>query len=130
MMLLMFTLEGAALLGLALFGRNPGGFVTFAALSFLFWGEIFVIFPAVCGDCFGIEHATANNGLLYTAKGVSALAVPLASVLVAATGTWNSVLLTAALSSLLAGVIAKFLLVPMRRRRVLAVYTTTEPGPG
>jgi OFA family oxalate/formate antiporter-like MFS transporter len=116
MMLLMFSLEGVALLGMAVLGRNPYGFLAFAALTFLFWGEIFVIFPAICGDSFGIKNAAANNGLLYTAKGASALAVPLASMLVTATGTWNSVLLTASFCSVLAGVLAKFLLAPMRKR--------------
>jgi OFA family oxalate/formate antiporter-like MFS transporter len=116
MMLLMFSLEAVALLGMAVLGRNPYGFLGFAALTFLFWGEIFVIFPAICGDSFGIKNAAANNGLLYTAKGASALAVPLASMLVAATGTWNSVLLTASFCSLLAGLMARFLLAPMRRR--------------
>jgi OFA family oxalate/formate antiporter-like MFS transporter len=116
MMLLMFSLEAVALLGMATVGRNPYGFLVFAALTFLFWGEIFVIFPAICGDSFGIENAAANNGLLYTAKGTSALVVPLASMLVAFTGTWNSVLLTAAGCSLLAGLLARFVLGPMRRR--------------
>jgi OFA family oxalate/formate antiporter-like MFS transporter len=116
MMLLMFSLEAVALAGVAFLGRTPLGFVGFAALTFLFWGEIFVIFPAICGDSFGIENAAANNGLLYTAKGTSALTVPMASMLVAATGTWNSVLLTAAFCSLMAGVLAKFVLVPMRKR--------------
>ncbi len=116
MMLLMFSLEAAALLGMALAGRSPYGFLLFAGLIFLFWGEIFVIFPAICGDSFGVENAAANNGLLYTAKGAAALAVPLASMLVAATGTWNSVLLAASASSLTAGLLARFVLVPMRRR--------------
>jgi OFA family oxalate/formate antiporter-like MFS transporter len=116
MMLLMFSLEAAALLGMAVFGRSPYGFLLFAALIFLFWGEIFVVFPAICGDCFGIENAAANNGLLYTAKGTSALAVPLASVVVGLTGTWSSVLVTASVCSLAAGLLAKFVLVPMRRR--------------
>jgi OFA family oxalate/formate antiporter-like MFS transporter len=131
MMLLMFALEAAALLGMALAGRNPYAFLTFAALTFLFWGEIFVIFPAICGDSFGVRNAAANNGMLYTAKGTSALSVPLASMLVAATGSWNSVLLTASLCSLIAGLLAKFLLVPMRRRMVSKVLSSpmaSSPG--
>jgi OFA family oxalate/formate antiporter-like MFS transporter len=116
MMLLIFSLESAALLGMAVFGRNPYGFVVFAALVFLFWGEIFVVFPAVCGDSFGIKHATANNGLLYTAKGTAALTVPLANLLTGATGAWSSVLFAACFCSLAAGVLAKFALVPLRRR--------------
>ena len=119
MMLLMFSMEAAALWGMVVFGRSPYGFVLLAALIFLFWGEIFVVFPAICGDCFGVENAAANNGLLYTAKGTAALAVPLASWVVGITGTWSSVLVTASLCSLAAGLLAKFVLVPMRKRSAL-----------
>jgi OFA family oxalate/formate antiporter-like MFS transporter len=116
MMLLIFSLESLALLGMAMFGRNPYGFLLFAALIFLFWGEIFVVFPALSGDSFGSKYAAANNGLLYTAKGTAALTVPLANILMMATGTWTSVLLAASVCSLASGVLAKFVLVPMRKR--------------
>ena len=89
---------------------------SFAALIFLFWGEIFSLFPAICGDTFGVQNATANNGLLYTAKGTSALVVPMANVLVGATGTWTAVLLVMAVSSLGAGALAKLVVEPARRR--------------
>jgi OFA family oxalate/formate antiporter-like MFS transporter len=116
MMLLMFSLEAVALAGMAIAGKSPYGFLLFAGLTFLFWGEIFVIFPAICGDSFGVQNAAANNGLLYTAKGTSSLAVPLANLLVSATGTWNSVLIAASISSLAAGLLARFALVRLRRR--------------
>jgi OFA family oxalate/formate antiporter-like MFS transporter len=115
-MLLIFSLESMAFLGMAVFGHRPLLFVLFAALIFLFWGEVFSIFPAICGDTFGVKNATANNGLLYTAKGTSALLVPLANVLATGTGTWMSVLLIAAVLSMTAGLLAKFLLAPMRRK--------------
>jgi OFA family oxalate/formate antiporter-like MFS transporter len=54
--------------------------------------------------------------LLYTAKGTAALTVPLANLLTETTGTWNSVLLAASFCSLTAGVLAKFALIPMRKR--------------
>lgn len=115
-MLLIFGSEGLAFLGMIAFGHNPTGFVIFAALIFLFWGEVFCIFPAICGDTFGVGNAAANNGLLYTAKGTASLAVPVASILFTSTGSWNTVLLAAAASSLTAGLLAKFILSPMRRR--------------
>ena len=114
-MLLMFSAEGIAFLGMAALGRQPLAFLVFAALIFLFWGEIFSLFPAICGDTFGINDATANNGLLYTAKGTSALLVPLANLLVAATGTWTAVLLVMAVSSIGAAALAKLVVDPMRR---------------
>jgi len=38
------------LLGLLHFGHDPIAFMVFAPLVFLFRGEIFSIFPAVCGE--------------------------------------------------------------------------------
>lgn len=130
MMLVTFSLEAAALLGMTLFGRDPHAFVLFAALTFLFWGEIFVIFPAICGDSFGIQNATANNGLLYTAKGTTALTVPLANVLMARSGSWSTALFTASACSMAAAILGKFALVPMRQRlleRVLARQAPERP---
>jgi OFA family oxalate/formate antiporter-like MFS transporter len=128
-MLLVFCAEGIAFGGMIAFGRHPLAFVLFAALIVLFWGEIFSIFPAISGDTFGVKHAAANNGLLYTAKGTSALAVPLANLLVSATGTWTGVLLAACCCSVGAGILAKFVVAPMRVRLLERhrPITTSEP---
>jgi OFA family oxalate/formate antiporter-like MFS transporter len=116
-MFLIFIGEGLALLGMMQFGSNPYAFMTFAALIFLFWGEIFSIFPAICADTFGAKYATANAGTLYTAKGTAALLVPIASVLAAA-GGWNLVFIVSAVITIAAGISAKFILAPMRSRWV------------
>ncbi|MFJ1253567.1 oxalate/formate MFS antiporter [Cupriavidus sp. CuC1] len=122
-MLFIFIGEGLALLGLMRFGHNPYGFMGFAALTFLFWGEIFSIFPALCADTFGSKFAAANAGTLYTAKGTAAILVPLASVM-AARGDWGAVFTAAALVTIAAGLAAKFVLAPMRRR-----FITGHPRP-
>ncbi len=114
-MLVVFTGEGLAMLGLMEFGHTPGGFLLFAPLIFLFWGEIFSIFPAVCGDTFGSKFAAANNGFLYTAKGTASLLVPIASVIKESTGSWVAVLWVAAIMSIVAALLAKFVVMPMRR---------------
>ncbi|SMG61386.1 oxalate/formate MFS antiporter [Paraburkholderia susongensis] len=114
-MFLIFIGEGLALLGMMQFGSNPYAFMTFAALIFLFWGEIFSIFPAICADTFGSKYATANAGTLYTAKGTASLLVPIASLL-AATGGWSLVFTVAAVITIAAGISAKFILEPMRTR--------------
>ena len=116
-MLIVFVGEGLALLGLMEFGHDPYAFITFAALIFLFWGEIFSIFPALVADTFGAKNAAANSGSMYTAKGTGALLVPMASVL-SAGGNWNHVLIFAALISIAAGLTAKFMLAPMRMRAI------------
>ncbi len=114
-MFLIFIGEGLALLGLMRYGTNPYAFMTFAALIFLFWGEIFSIFPAVCADTFGGHYAAANAGTLYTAKGTASLLVPLASVL-SAKGGWNAVFVASAVITIAAGISAKLILAPMRAR--------------
>ncbi|CAG4890261.1 oxalate/formate MFS antiporter [Paraburkholderia saeva] len=114
-MFFIFIGEGLALLGMMEYGTNPYAFMTFAALIFLFWGEIFSIFPAICADTFGSKYAAANAGTLYTAKGTASLIVPIASVL-SATGGWNLVFIVAAVVTIAAGISAKFILAPMRKR--------------
>jgi OFA family oxalate/formate antiporter-like MFS transporter len=114
-MFMIFIGEGLALLGMMQYGSNPYAFMTFAALIFLFWGEIFSIFPAICADTFGSKYAAANAGTLYTAKGTASLLVPLASVL-SATGGWSLVFIVSAVVAITAAVAAKFILAPMRAR--------------
>jgi OFA family oxalate/formate antiporter-like MFS transporter len=114
-MLIVFVGEGLALLGLMNFGHNPYAFMLFAALVFLFWGEIFSIFPALCADTFGVKNAAANAGTLYTAKGTASLLVPFASAL-SAGGNWDRVFMVTAAISIVAGLCAKLVLAPMRKR--------------
>ncbi|HUV99553.1 MAG TPA: oxalate/formate MFS antiporter [Gallionella sp.] len=117
-MLLVFTGEGIAILGLMQFGHTPLGFMIFAPMIFLCWGEIFSIFPAVSGDTFGTKYAAANFGFLYTAKGTASLLVPLASVLKASTGSWVAVLWAAAIMSITAAILARFVICPMRKKMI------------
>ncbi|MDQ2990453.1 MAG: oxalate/formate MFS antiporter [Pseudomonadota bacterium] len=114
-MFFVFLGEGLSMLGLMKFGHSPVAFMTFAALIFLFWGEIFSIFPAVCADTFGVKFAAGNAGTLYTAKGTASLLVPLASVL-SAGGNWDRAFIFAASITIAAAIVAKFVLLPMRRK--------------
>ena len=116
-MLFVFIGEGLSMLGLMRFGHDPIAFMVFAACIFLFWGEIFSIFPAICADTFGTKYAAANAGTLYTAKGTASLIVPLTSVL-AVKGNWDRVFIVAAVLSIVAGLLAKFVLQPMRQKTI------------
>lgn len=113
-MFFVFLGEGLSMLGLMKFGHHPIAFMSFAALIFLFWGEIFSIFPAVCADTFGVKFAAGNAGTLYTAKGTASLLVPLASVL-SAGGNWDRAFIVAAAITIAAAIAAKFVLLPMRK---------------
>ncbi len=115
-MVLVFAVEGLAIWGLMEFGHAPAGFLIFAPLIFLGYGEIFSLFPAVSGDTFGPKYAATNNGLLYTAKGTSSLLIPLANVLKHSAGSWVPVLWIAGALPIFAAVLAILVLSPMRRR--------------
>ena len=82
-MTLAFGLEAIAIYVLIRFAHNPLLFVIFSAFTFFGWGEIYSLFPALCGDFFGRKHATENYGFLYTAKGTASMFVPIGSALAA-----------------------------------------------
>jgi len=115
-MFVAFALEGACVLLLSQFGRNPTAFVLITALVYFAWGEIYSLFPATCGDTYGRTFASANAGLLYTAKGTAALLVPLSSVIGATTGGWHTVFIGAAVLNFIAAALALVALKPLRRR--------------
>ena len=114
-MLLVFCVEGLAIWGLMTFGHDTAGFLIFAPLIFLGYGEIFSLFPAVSGDTFGPKFAATNNALLYTAKGTSSLLIPLANVLKHSSGSWVPVLWIAGALPIIAAILAKWVVSPMRR---------------
>jgi len=118
-MMIVFVGEGLALLGLKEFGHDPIAFMVCAALVFLCWGEIFSIFPALVADTFGIKNAAGNAGTMYTAKGTASLFVPLGSLL-ATGGNWDRVFIVTAAISNTAGMLAKLVLSPLRKRTIEA----------
>jgi OFA family oxalate/formate antiporter-like MFS transporter len=115
-MAIAFTLGGLSYMSLGYFGNQPWAFVICAALIFFTWGEIFSLFPSTCTDLFGPKYATTNAMLLYTAKGTSALLVPLANLSKASSGSWNTVFITAAVLNFAVVLAALFILKPARRR--------------
>ncbi len=115
-MAIAFGLGGISYWLLGTFGHAPWGFVVFAALIFLTWGEIFSLFPSTCTDTFGTKFATVNLSLLYTAKGASAFLVPVANIVKSATGGWHMVFVATAIMNLIVVALALFVLKPLRQR--------------
>jgi OFA family oxalate/formate antiporter-like MFS transporter len=113
-MFIAFLLEGVGILALANLGTNPVMFVILSGIVFFGWGEIYSLFPATVSDTFGTKFATANAGLMYTAKGTAALLVPYANVLSSKTGSWHLVFMLAAGLNLVAAAMAILVLKPMR----------------
>ena len=114
-MFIAYALEGVGILLLSAFGQDPVAFVVLSGLVFFAWGEIYSLFPATCGDTYGSRNAAANAGLLYTAKGTASLLIPLSSIL-AATGGWHAVFMTASVLNMTAAVLALAVLKPLRKK--------------
>lgn len=110
-----FLLEGVGIWTLWVYGQDPLLFVILGGIAFFAWGETASLFPTICTDVFGTKHATTNAALLYTAKGMASLLIPLASFWVVETGSWHDVFLAAALFNLLAAFLALAVLKPLRR---------------
>jgi OFA family oxalate/formate antiporter-like MFS transporter len=114
-MALAFLAGAAALFALRHIGNSAAAFVLVTALYFGVYGEIFSLFPATSGDTFGSKYAAANAGMLYTAKGVGAVLVPVAAWAAASYG-WGAVFSAAATCNIAAGLMALFVLKPLRAR--------------
>jgi OFA family oxalate/formate antiporter-like MFS transporter len=125
-MFIAFLLEGIGISALLLCAGNPMAFVLSSGLVYLAWGQIFALFPATCTDLYGRKFATANYGMLYTAKGTAALLVPLANVLATATGSWTAVFVVASVLNVVAATLALVALKPLRQR-ALAEESLTAP---
>ena len=115
-MFIAFLLEGLAVYGLVSFAHDPLLFVVLSGLVFFAWGEIYALFPAMCADLYGRKFATANYGLLYTAKGMAALMIPLANLLPAGAESWKMVFMIAAGLDVVAALLALVALKPLRKR--------------
>ncbi|HYL23866.1 MAG TPA: MFS transporter, partial [Burkholderiales bacterium] len=128
-MLIAFGLEAIGIFALYRYGQDPLHFVLLSGLVFFAWGEIYSLFPSTCTDTFGARYATTNAGLLYTAKGTASLLVPLANVLMSATGNWHAVFVVAAIMNAVAALMAWFVLRPMRRAHKARVAAQVGAAP-
>jgi OFA family oxalate/formate antiporter-like MFS transporter len=115
-MFIAFALEGIGIILLLLNAHNAAAFVILSGLVFFAWGEIYSLFPSICTDLYGTQYATANYGLLYTAKGTAALLGLAGAWLVASSGTWVIAFVIAAGLDIIAALLAILVLKPMRLR--------------
>jgi OFA family oxalate/formate antiporter-like MFS transporter len=99
-----FVLQALCLLLVLTIGRSSGTLFTITlVLTFFTWGEIFSLFPSIVGDYYGPKCATANYGLMYSAKGVaSIIGGGLAALLFERFGTWTACFYGSAVLAVLA----------------------------
>jgi OFA family oxalate/formate antiporter-like MFS transporter len=117
-MAIAFMIGAGTLFMLDSYGSDPLAFVLLTALYFGVYGQIFSLFPATQGDTFGARFATANAGMLYTAKGTGALLVPLAASIAKSQG-WGTIFTIAMCCNLVAALLAVFVLKPLRDRHFI-----------
>ena len=109
-----FACEAVAVLLLLQTAQRPLWFVLQSGLTFLAWGEIFALFPAMIADVFGPEHAMTNYGVLFTAKGIASFFAGWgAARVVEAHLPWTAVLWVALACDLLAAGLTFFCLRPL-----------------
>jgi OFA family oxalate/formate antiporter-like MFS transporter len=83
-----FALTGVFLCLIPVFGSWPPAFVVLTAMVYFTGGEMFALFPALTADRFGSRYAAANQGMLYTAKGLASLAGGAFAAWLALTQSW------------------------------------------
>ena len=72
-MFLTFGVEAVLVCLVTKIAGAPIAFLVLFSFIFLFWGEIYSLFSATTGDVFGPKNASANYGMLYTAKGLASV---------------------------------------------------------
>src|SRR5216683_4112551 len=118
-MAIAFITEACAVAAMVLMRDNTLLFVLLSGVVFFGWGEIFSLFPSTLTDTFGTKTATTNYGFLYMAQGVgSVLGAPVAALIYAKAGSWLPVFAIIIALDALTGLLALFVLKPMRRRRL------------
>jgi OFA family oxalate/formate antiporter-like MFS transporter len=112
-----FILEGIAIYMMLQYRTDPFMLIVLSGLVFFGWGEIFSLFPSTLTDTFGTQYATTNYGFLYMAQGIgSILGAPVAAMIFERTGNWMPVFALVIGMDILTGLLALFVLKPMRRR--------------
>ena len=128
MMVIAFGIEALCLAAFGFFGNTPMMFIVTDALVFLFWGDIYSLFAATVGDAFGRKYVTVNYGIMYTAKGVASLLVPLGNVLSSVTGSWHAVYTVGCLMNVVAALLGFFVLRPVINAKLKNMRDIAPPA--
>jgi OFA family oxalate/formate antiporter-like MFS transporter len=119
-MFVAFGIEALLVFLVTTIGGNPIAFMVLFSLVFLFWGEIYSLFAATTGDVFGPKNASANYGLVYTAKGLASIFAGFGAAAMAAyfAGSFTVPFYISAILCGIAAVVALFVLKPLVRARI------------
>ena len=119
-MFLTFGIEAVLVFLVTRIAGRPIAFVMLFSFVFLFWGEIYSLFSATTGDVFGPKNASANYGMVYTAKGLASVFAGFGAAALAAYlgGSFAVPFYISAVLCALASLFSLFILRPLIRGRV------------
>lgn len=119
-MFLTFGIEAILIFLVSKIAGTPIAFVVLFSLVFLFWGEVFSLFSATTGDIFGPKNASANYGMVYTAKGLGSVFAGFGAAALAAYfgGSFSIPFYFAAILCAVAAILSVFVLKPLVRNRI------------
>ncbi len=119
-MFLTFGIEAVLVYLVTKIAGAPVAFVVLFSFVFLFWGEIFSLFSASTGDVFGPKNASANYGMVYTAKGLASVFAGYGAAALAAYfgGSFAVPFYISAVLCVIAALFSLFILKPLVRRRI------------
>jgi len=116
-----FIIEGLGFLFLWLWGANYTAFVIVTGMLFFAYGEIFSIYPASLADTFGRRYMASIYGLLYTAKGVGSLIIPITDIMWEIEGSWKPTIILCFALSFAAAFLIVAVVRPMKRAHIMRI---------
>ncbi|MGA9903899.1 MAG: oxalate/formate MFS antiporter [Terriglobales bacterium] len=119
-MFLTFGVEAVLVCLVAKIAGTPIAFLALFSFIFLFWGEIYSLFSATTGDVFGSKNASANYGMVYTAKGLASIFAGFGAATLAAYfgGSFAVPFYISAVLCGIAAIFSLFVLKPLVRGRI------------
>lgn len=119
-MFLTFGVEAVLVFLVTRIAGAPIAFLMLFSFIFLFWGEIYSLFSATVGDVFGPKNASANYGMLYTAKGLASVFAGFGAAALAAYfgGSFAVAFYISAVLCGIASICSLFVLRPLLRSRI------------
>lgn len=119
-MFLTFGVEAVLVFLVTKIAGAPIAFLVLFSFIFLFWGEIYSLFSATTGDIFGPKNASANYGMVYTAKGAASVFAGFGAAAIAAYfgGSFAVPFYISAVLCAIASLCSLFVLRPLVRRRI------------
>jgi OFA family oxalate/formate antiporter-like MFS transporter len=119
-MFLTFGVEAVLVFLVTRIAGTPIAFLVLFSFIFLFWGEIYSLFSATTGDVFGSKNASANYGMVYTAKGLASVFAGFGAASLAAYfgGSFAVAFYISAVLCGIAAIFSLFVLRPLVRGRI------------